>query len=393
MQAAQVVSRRAVLAGTASVLIGGMTACQGDRRDGTANTSPTVTDESTTVLQPTTASTTASTTTSTTTSTTAATTAPSGTSTYFPPADGEWETLSPSAAGFTDGGIADVLELVGETYGQSFIMLFEGRIVAEQYWQGATATTVRDVASAQKSITSTLLGLARDRGLLAFDDTVTSYLGVGWSAAAPSDEALITLLHLMTMSSGLSPTNLRKVAAPGTVWDYNTDAYQKLRRVLEVAAATDINSISNDWLFATIGLSTGSSWVDRAGVVDAVGDHQWGLRLTAREMARYGLFAARNGFWDGAQVTEPAWFAQAWTATSLKRDYGYLWWLLGRGRLGNKGAPADLVAALGAQDQKIYVSVSTGLVVARQGDAAKEDSANESDFDGLLLKAISRARA
>ena len=320
------------------------------------------------------------------------TTAPAA-SGYFPPPDGQWETASASDAGLTDEGVAALVEMVGTVGSDSFVLLWEGRIVAEQYWNGHDASFTRDLASAQKSVTSTLVGLARDRGLLGLDDTVSSYLPAGWTAAAPSEESVITIRQLLTMSSGLNPRNLRKAAEPGTVWDYNTDAYQKLRGVLEAAAGTEINALSREWLFDAIGITQPTPWAARGALTDAVGDPTFGLRLTAREMARFGLFAMHRGQWVGEQITAGDWFDEAWAPTPLKRDYGYLWWLLGKGPLSEFGAPVDLVAALGAQDQKIYVSPSTGLVLARQGPAAGESTLNESDFDAALVTALVHARA
>jgi CubicO group peptidase (beta-lactamase class C family) len=292
----------------------------------------------------------------------------------------------------SDDGVAALVELVGSVGSDSFVLSWEGRIVAEQYWNGHDATFARDLASAQKSVTSTLIGLARDRGLLTLDDPASEYLPAGWTAATPAEEAAITIRHLLTMSSGLNPRNLRRAADAGTVWEYNTDAYQKLRRVLEAAAGTDINSLSKDWLFDAIGLTGPTPWAARGNLTDAVGDPAFGLTLSARDMVRFGLFAMRGGQWAGEQITAVDWFDEAWTPTPLKRDYGYLWWLLGQGPMQRAGTPTDLVAALGAQDQKIYVVPSTGVVLARQGRAAGESTLNESDFDVALVKALVSAR-
>ena len=310
---------------------------------------------------------------------------------YFPPLAGEWATVSAADAGFTEAGLAEVVALVERSNSQSFVLTIDGRIVAEQYWQGADATTRRDIASAQKSVTSTLVGLARDKGLLALDQTVTSILGAGWSAAPAVDEALITVQHLLTMTSGLEPFTLQRKAEPGATWEYNTEAYQRLRPVLEAVAGTDINTLSGDWLFDELGIDA-QSWYPRPAMKDALGNVIWGLNITAREMVRFGLFALRAGRWADHQITTADWFQQAWTPIPQKADYGYLWWLLGKGRLGRRGAPADLVAALGAQDQKIYVVPSTGLVLARQGGPADDVTAAESDFDTALILALGRAR-
>ena len=394
------VSRRVLLVGTASAALANVVACRGKSLDhdgssaeaSTARAAPTTRAGPTTVASPT------------------ATVAevsinssppPSSTSTaaptpvgYFPPADGagEWTTATAAEAGYTDEGLAEVVALVEAANSQSLVILSAGSIVAEQYWRGADASTARDVASVQKSVVSTLVGLARDRGLLALDEPVNSFLGAGWSRAAAADEAIITVFHLLTMTSGLDPRNLRSDAPAGTVWDYNTDAYQRLRPVLEAASGLDINTLTSEWLFAPIGIGSAAPWAPRGAMTDAMGEAAWGLSLTAREMARFGLFAMRAGRWAREQITAVDWFEKAWTPIASKADYGYLWWLLGRGRNGQQGTIPDLVAALGAADQKIYVSPATDLVLARQGAAARAASEAQSDFDALLIAALSRAR-
>lgn len=309
---------------------------------------------------------------------------------YVPPNDGAWETIDPAAAGFSASGLEALRAVVEENHSSSFMLLMDGRIVAEWYFMGATEATRTDVASVQKSITGTLVGLARDRGLLDLDDAVSDYLPEGWSNAAPADEAKITLRHLMTHSSGLSPQTLAKVAEPGAVFDYNTNAYQKLRLVLEAASGLDINALSRAWLFDAIGV--GGSWVVRDGTLDPTGATIWGLQLSARDMARFGLFAQRRGAWGDAQITAAGWFDEAWTPSAAKGDYGLLWWLQGRGTLRGK-APLDLVSALGSRDQKIYVSPSLKAVVTRQGLAAGTESEAESNFDIVLLGAVAAAFA
>lgn len=380
-------SRRTALAAATAVVVGGVVGCS-ERGEGDAaqTTEPrtSTTGPPTSTTGPPTSTTEPPASTSTPTTTQAA-------DGYLPLAD-EWATVTAADAGYTDAGLAAVVELVGNSNSDSLVILWEGRIVAEQYWRDAGAATVRDVASVQKSVVSTLVGLARSRGLLQLDDPVSEFLGDGWSNASVVDERVIRLHHLLTMTSGLDPRSLRSTAQPGTVWDYNTDAYQKLRQVLEVVAGTDINSLTDEWLFGSVGIAGESPWRSRARAVDATGDELWGLRLSARDMARFGLLAMRGGQWAGEQITDAGWFAEAWTPIPLNANYGYLWWLLGgSSRTGGEG-PADLVAALGAQDQKIYVAPSIGLVLARQGDAAATVTEAGSEFDAALVSALVRAR-
>lgn len=312
---------------------------------------------------------------------------------YVPPATGAWDTVDPEASGWSAQKLADLAAMVEAANSRTFVMLSGGRILAEHYWQGATAETVQDIASAQKSVVSTLIGIAREKRLLQLDDAVSKYLPAGWSKATPAQEAAITIRHLLTMTSGLDPRSLKQTSAPGTKFDYNTDAYQKLRPLLEVATKDGIDHLTRSWILDPIGADVSARWIERPTAErDATGAVPWGLVITARDMARFGLLAQRLGAWAESTIVSEGWLREAWTGSKTKQDYGYLWWLMGQGRLGERGAPADWVAALGAQDQKIYVIPSLDVVVARQGLAAKEVSETTSDFDAQLIRGIGAAR-
>ena len=134
----------------------------------------------------------------------------------------------------------------------------------------------------------------------------------------------------------------------------------------------------------------------------------WGLTMTARDMARFGLLVQRGAAWGGSPVLDDADYLQASLRASSEANpsYGYLWWLNGAAsfRIGADGpaqpgplipgAPADLVAALGKDDQKIYVSRAERLVVVRQGERAGSRSTESlSDFDAELWRLVLAARA
>jgi CubicO group peptidase (beta-lactamase class C family) len=269
-----------------------------------------------------------------------------------------------------------------------------GRIVTESYFGSANENTTQDVASVQKSVISTLIGIARERGLLGLDDAVSKYLSAGWSRANSEHEAAVTLRHLMTHSSGLDPRTLRSVAPPGVMFDYNTPAYQKLRRVLEKVAGQDITSITRAWIFDKIAAPQTTFWRLRPNTPpDPVGDPAWGLVMNAREMARFGLLASRRGRWGATAVVKATWFDEAWAPSQAEKDYGLLWWLMANRYERAPGIPSDWQAALGAGDQKIYAVPSLDLVVTRQGAPAAEASDTYSSFDLALFRAIAAARA
>ncbi len=250
--------------------------------------------------------------------------------------------------------------------------------------------------------------MAVEEGVVGLDDPVTEHLGVGWTNASAAEEAKITIRHLLSMSSGLDASR-RAAAPPGEVWSYNNDAYHQLQPVLEAATGTGIDELCSDWLWRPLG-ATSSTWYERRGnggeAIDAKGDRIWGLVMSARDMARFGLLVARDGAWGSERLIEPTYLEHALSSsTTANPSYGYLWWLNGQDgyRIGPAGelqpgslipdAPADLVAALGKDDQKIYVSRSTELVLVRQGDRAGRRSAESlSSFDSELWQRILSAR-
>jgi CubicO group peptidase (beta-lactamase class C family) len=324
--------------------------------------------------------------------------------TYFPPPDagGAWDTIDPETAGFDPAKLADLATFVEQAQSSSFMILYDGRIVLEKYWRGATPATTTDIASAQKSVTALLVGAAVAEGALSIDDTVTSALGDGWSNGSVGDEAGITIRHLLTMTSGLDE-NLEHDAAPGTVWLYNTNAYHRLELVLESKTGETLQDFTREALFDPIGAGP-SAWAKRVAMKDAKGVPVSALEMTARDMARVGLLVMTRGAWNGQQVLPAAWIDTAVTPSQpLNPSYGFLFWLNGQAsyllppKAPHTGtlmphAPPDVAAALGAKDQKIYASPSTKLVVTRQGSDAGDGGLAASTWDDVLWTHIMDAR-
>lgn len=314
----------------------------------------------------------------------------------YVPTAGTWETVDPASVGWSQDAIDELASFLEVNNSRTFALVIGGRIAAESYWAGAAVDTPQEIASCQKSVVSTLCGIAVDRGLLTVDDPVSDYLDPGWSAADPADERAITIRHLLSMTSGLNQDTLEVVAAPGTAWGYNTTAYQKLRPVLEAASGEGIDSLNRSWLWEPIGVSGASRWRERTGngalALDATGSRLWSLEMTARDMARFGLLVQRRGTWGSEQVVATEWFDEALAPSqTMNPSYGYLWWLAGA--IDQPDVPDDLVAALGALDQKIYVVPSFDCVLVRQGGRANEVSGTASSFDPEILDRLVSAQA
>ncbi|GEC79239.1 serine hydrolase domain-containing protein [Flavobacterium aquatile] len=303
---------------------------------------------------------------------------------YFPPNDGSttWETKSIASLGWNQSQVQPLLDYLELKNTKSFIILVNGRIVMENYFNGHSATTPWYWASAGKTLTSTVTGIAQDEGLVNINNKVSDYLGTGWTSAPLAKENLITCKNLLSMNSGLddslgddvSPANLQYVADAGNRWAYH-NVYVKLQDVIAQASGQTWPNYFNTKLRDRIGM-TGGAWVNS-------GDGLSVYWSTARNMARFGLMSLNRGKWNGTTIVSESFFNQASTTSqNINEAYGYLWWLNGKstyhlpttqfefnGTL-IPNAPNDMFAALGKNDQKIYVIPSKKMVIIRMGDVA-----------------------
>lgn len=317
---------------------------------------------------------------------------------YFPPTTGTtWSTLPIDSLGWCQPRIDSMYAYLQERNSKGFMILKDGKIVLEKYFGTFTADSGWYWASAGKSLTATLVGIAQQENLLNTNNSVSSYIGSGWSSAPANKENLITVKHLLTMTSGLndnppSPCENEDTAAScllyladaGTRWSYHTGAYRKLQAVVSTASGVTYTSFTNSRLANRIGIA--GFWLN--GVYYS--------RL--RSMARFGLFISNNGVWNNDSILRDSNYFTDMThsSQSFNLAYGYLWWLNGQTSLMAPGlqtvlqrelfanAPDDMICALGKNDQKIYIAPSRGLVVVRMGDAAYTSVLAFSDFDNEL---------
>lgn len=312
---------------------------------------------------------------------------------YYPPKDPEddsWENTSPASLGWDESKLAEAVQYVAEHNSTGLVILHKGRMVLEEYWQEWDLHTADPIYSASKSVMAVLCGIALQDNLLQLSDFVSEHVAPGWSNAPIDKESLITVQHLLTMTSGLTSFLGYDVEA-GTAWRYNTVAYKMLGSVLEAVSGQDLDEFAQSRLFAEIGMRE-SRWRINTS-----------MDASARDMARFGLLMLSDGAWDG----EPILTGQTYlhdmlnSSQALNEAYGYLWWLNGKdsylipGEEDTPGigsiipnAPQDMVAALGAGDKKIYIVPSLDLVVVRHGDNTGVSQLALSSFDNELWRLL-----
>ncbi len=317
---------------------------------------------------------------------------------YFPGNNSEtWEEVSTSKLNWCEDELSSLNTYLEEKNTKAFIALVNGRIAIEWYFGSFEQDSAWYWASAGKTITALLVGLAQQDGSLSIEDKTSNYLGNGWTSLSLEKEELITIKDQLTMTTGLddrvlpSPdctdkSCLQYASDAGTRWAYHNAPYTLLGNVLEAATGVSRQSYTTQKLGA-IGLR--GIWIKL--------DFNEVFFSNARSMARFGLLILNRGIWNDNRVINEGYFNKMTNSSQdLNPSYGYLWWLNGKKKhmLPQTqvafqtdlipSAPDDLIAALGKNDQKIYVVPSKKIVVIRIGDSAEQPRFALSSFDNEL---------
>ncbi len=244
---------------------------------------------------------------------------------YFPPQTGDiWETKAIADLGWKQTAVQPLLDYLSVKNSKGFIILVNGRIVMENYFNGHSASTGWYWASAGKTLTATLTGIAQQEDVININNKVSDYIGTGWTNMPLAKENLITNKHLLSMTSGIedvangddvTPAKLTYKADAGTRWAYH-NVYVKLQDVIAQASGQNWSTYFNTKLRDKIGMTGSWIQVDNNSVY-------WS---TTRSMARFGLLMLNKGKWDNTTILNETYFNEAKaTSQNINLGYSYLW--------------------------------------------------------------------
>ncbi|MBL0247632.1 MAG: serine hydrolase [Sphingobacteriales bacterium] len=303
---------------------------------------------------------------------------------YFPPTNGSntWEKVTINELGWCQAELDTLVAFLDTTNTKAFIVLKNGRIAIEKYFGTFTADSNWYWASAGKSMTAFLIGIAQQQNSININNTSATYLGNGWTSCPAAKEAIITVKNQISMTTGLDdgvpdkdctdPSCLQYLADAGTRWAYHNAPYTLLDAVIANATGLTLNQFFIANVRNPIGMN---------GAYFKLGYNNV-LFTTPRSMARFGLLVLNKGSWNDTPILADSIYFHNMVNTSqnLNLSYGYLWWLNGKasfmlpglqyvfdGPL-NPHAPNDAFAALGKNGQIIYVVPSQDLVLIRMGN-------------------------
>lgn len=297
-----------------------------------------------------------------------------------------WQSVRPVLAGFDSVRLDSALRWAGQDQTSlTTLVLWRGRIVAENLWSSATLRTWFETAGPHP-LTAYLLYQTQPGGIPYVSDTqsVTGILGSGWSAATPEQEAAVTIGHLAAMTAGLDDS-LRYVAPPGDQFHYSPLLHNLLIQSIYERRGLRYEDGDSPWQTADglpeeVGVFLAYVYPGPADVVAPVRHFSW--TTSARDLARLGVAVLRGNQWrelvlhpapaahDRRSGANPA-FARMWWRNDTD-------WHIPAGPPGVAAvsgplipeAPADAIMWLGENDQRLYIIPSRDLVILRTGPRA-----------------------
>lgn len=258
---------------------------------------------------------------------------------------------------------------------RSILAVHGGRIVYERYHPLDGPDVVLSSFSVAKSVTSTLVGMLVDDGVL---DVRAPAPVPEW---ADDERSSITLEHLLHMASGLSweevfgdggtvgpmlasddwaayAIDQPLEADPGERFEYSTGTTAILAEILadSLGGPDALEAFIRRELLEPLGITSTNL------VEDSTGQFVGGLGFdsTTRDFARFGYLHLRGGRWDDDQILSPDWVRYGAEPSPAAPDYGAQWWLTG---------PHGGQIALGLFGQHVLVDHEHDLVIVSTSTA------------------------
>ena len=284
---------------------------------------------------------------------------------------------------------------------RSVIVLYKGKIIAENYDIGFNKNSKILGWSMTKSLTATYFGILQKQGKI---DIMKPAPIAEWKK---DERSKITINDLLHMNSGLeweedytkisdvtkmlfqaedmSRCQLEKPAKfkPNSHWNYSSGTTNLLSGILRKQFNTHQEYL-DFWysaLIDKIGMNSMIVETDMAG--NFVGSsYGW---ATTRDWAKFGLLYLHKGNWNGEQLFDESWAKYVATPTNTSNgQYGAHFWLNAGGVYPD--VPRDMYRCSGFQGQMVFIIPSLDLVVVRMG--LSEDF----DFNGFLREIIETLR-
>ena len=281
-----------------------------------------------------------------------------------------------------------IQEIISNQYGRinSFLLVKNDRLICEEYFYGYSRNDLHQIESATKSITSLLIGIAKDKGLISDIHEPIYKLFPEYDHLKKGDYRNITLANVLSMTSCFSNeyepyrdydrieySLKRKLIAPvGSKFIYDGGNTEILGAVIKRKTGKYADVFAEELLFKPLGINKYDWSLFKQNNFPCMGGS---LQMLPIDMAKIGLLVLNNGKFNHAQVISSGWIKESTsekTKTNIEGDnYGYQWWTI---NIESKNKQYHTIWANGLGSQFIYIIPELNSVIVTTGYNYENDS-------------------
>jgi CubicO group peptidase (beta-lactamase class C family) len=238
-----------------------------------------------------------------------------------------WTVVSPSSQNMNENIIGGVGTLVSSLKNvKSFLIVRNGKIVHEQYLNGAAQDSLLNTCSITKRVTASLIGIAVDKKIISsINKPISRYFPEITYMVADPKWKNVSIYHLVNMISGMNWVEVMDIPAfentfynpnplpmtfsrniayqPGTIFSYNSPSVHLLSYIIERATKRRVADFANKNLFGPLNIKEFKWQADGNNVKNGAAN----LYLKARDLAKIGQLYLQNGVWQSHRVISKRW--------------------------------------------------------------------------------------
>ena len=226
------------------------------------------------------------------------------------------------------------------------LIIKDDNVIGEYYKEGYNQDSIFTLQSCSKSVTSSLIGIAIDKGYIRDVNVPISEYFPEILESNNQNLKEITIWHLLTHTSGLNMNDTNNwnewrtsenwvdyilirgsKSKPGTRFDYSTGNSHLLSVILQKATGMTAYDFGKKYLFEPLGMESVKCELDPQGYSDGGN----GFSMNIYDMAKFGRLFLNKGEWEGKQIIFQNWIEES-TKVQFDRkagsaNYGYQWWV------------------------------------------------------------------
>jgi CubicO group peptidase (beta-lactamase class C family) len=298
--------------------------------------------------------------------------------------------------GWSKESLLEVKELTETFDTAAMVIVSDGKIISE--W--GNVHKKYQVHSIRKSLLNSIIGIEVERSHIDIHQSLGD-AGIDDSLVLSKQEKTATIEDLLKARSCVfHPTFRLTIPArdsckPGDRFYYNSWDFNTLGRIFNIKSNIDMFKFFSDEIAAPLQMenfkiSDGKYFKQKFSNSPA-----YKFRMSARDMARFGVLFSRQGQWRNKQIISKEWIEQSlvtYTPMGELGGYGYMWWVEDSGKLvPGLMVPKGAFIARGLRGHFIYVDPSKDLVVVHRVDTDSDRGRVNIEQFGQILSGINKS--